>query len=212
MAWGAARFPLPRENTLWPAGGGLCSGWWGAVSPSHLTHTWRASPQVNSTLKSSPKGPWAEAELCPGALAGAGRSRGAGGCWDVYGLSATGQGCWVAVRGGCCAPQPRWIWGWTLSWVWGWILGRLPNGGARTGLLAPLVCRVWKRVLIKLLGPAVLPAIQGAGEEPAPPHRPETSIPQAVPAGPIRSGLAGCSPHSPGSKGSGGWSSAVCRQ
>lgn len=148
----------------------------------------------------------------PRGAGGHGRIRGAGGCWDVYGLSATGQGAgWAGVQCGCCAPLPLWIWGWTLGWIWGCILGWLPSGEHRQVFSPCLLCRVWKRVWIKPQGLASLPATRGAGEEPAPPHGPETSIPQAVP--PDQAWLAAApQPLSPGSKGSGGRGSAGCRQ
>lgn len=103
----------------------------------------------------------------------------------------------MGVQCGCSAPPPLWIWGWTLGWIWGCILGWVPSGEHRQVFSLCLLCRVWKRVWIKPQGLASLPAIRGAGEEPAPPHGPETSIPQAVPAGPTGSGLAGCSRPAP---------------
>lgn len=186
------------------------------MSPSHLTHTWRVSPQANSALEHplnpAPRALGQRQSCAPGrwrARDGSGARVGAGTCM-AYQLRGRVLGGWVGVQCGCSAPPPLWIWGWTLGWIWGCILGWVPSGEHRQVFSLRLLCRVWKRVWIKPQGLASLPAIRGAGEEPAPPHGPETSIPQAVPAGPTGSGLA--QPLSPGSKGSGGWSSAGCRQ
>lgn len=125
-----------------------------------------------------PRGPLARGRTVPW---GAGR-RGTdpGGCWEAYGLSATGQGAGWVFSVGAVPPLPLCTWGWTLGWIWGralgWIWGWLPSGKHGQVFSPRLLCRVWRQAWIKSQGLASLPAIQGAGEEPAPPRGPETSI------------------------------------
>lgn len=179
----SSKIPAPLgKQCLWLAGGGLCSGCWRAVSPSHYTHTWRANPQGNFTFNPAPRA-LGQRQSC---ALGRWRAWDRSGCGWVLGrvwLISYGAGCWVGAQCGCCAPPASLHLGLAAQWE------------ARTSLLAPLALQGVEVSVDQVPGPGQSPSHprswRGASSSSTRTGDIHPSIPQAVPAGPTRSGLAG---------------------
>lgn len=124
---------------------------------------------LNPALLGSPKGPQPETEWASvprGAGGHGGRILGAtwvlGKCMAYQVRGRAWAGRWLGQTFGAAAVPPP------ASLDFGLAAGR----GSQTALLAPLALQGWKRAGSKPLGPASLPAAQGAGEKPAPSHGP----------------------------------------
>lgn len=142
---------------------------------------------------------------------GAGGRRTDPGCGWVLGrvwLISYGAGCWVGAQGGCCArPAPL-----GLGLGFGLDLGLAAQWEARTGLLAPLALQGVEAGVDQATGPGQSPNHPRSWRGASSSTRTRDIHAQAVPAGALCP--AGCSPPAPLSwlKGSGGQSSAGCRQ